>query len=287
MARRNRKRTKRHCLGDQLLQRVKRDYDHTPLSEIGSVIADGIQFAKHSDSEESGEFLRGIENCLDALPSGRQLSVRFGFDATLIQAIRDQWTTGKCGLPQMILPKYGNEWGHQPIHLPSAQRERIPRVDLILFPFGDDLDDLDLLVYPWLVHELAHVLLMTVDEPFGNELHTNVHEYLKSARLRALAASDTVRQRQESVLRTIEDGWIRNGKGGNWAFEIAADTVAVWTTGPAFLTCFCDVIANHRLDLFRIDHSHPSYEMRTKAILMVGDQLGWHQECRELTSRLD
>ncbi|MCH2131265.1 MAG: hypothetical protein MK179_19150, partial [Pirellulaceae bacterium] len=45
------------------------------------------------------------------------------------------------------------------IHIPNFTPDRMPRLDLVDFPGDNDPDGIDLLGYPWLYHELGHLLL--------------------------------------------------------------------------------------------------------------------------------
>jgi hypothetical protein len=62
----------------------------------------------------------------------------------------------------MLIPRYEQDWGHESVMMP-AENGRSHIIDLILMPGQDRLRDVNLLLYPWLGHELAHNLLFRYD----------------------------------------------------------------------------------------------------------------------------
>jgi hypothetical protein len=66
----------------------------------------------------------------------------------------------------MIVPKPSQDWGHMSLPLATYDQTATHVIDLILLPGDDRLEDVDLLAYPFLTHELGHNALFKYDKVF-------------------------------------------------------------------------------------------------------------------------
>jgi hypothetical protein len=79
----------------------------------------------------------------------------------------------------------------------------MPRIDIIDFPGGDAPEGINLLTYPWLYHELGHLLLGQRGREFGGTV-TGIVDQLsrqnEQARFgKAPAVQDPLRQLQKKL----------------------------------------------------------------------------------------
>jgi hypothetical protein len=98
---------------------------------------------------------KDFDTILDVLPG--TYGERFSFDGAMIIASIDSLENQQLTLNPMIVPLHsnGNKWGHQSLPLPSHSKTEIKMVDFVLFPGRDDLSEVNLLSYPFLLHELG------------------------------------------------------------------------------------------------------------------------------------
>ena len=106
--------------------------------------------------EPSFDLASAIQSLLSQLPTS--YGPRFDFDAAFVFALAADWNPN-LALPGMSVPKHQGEWGFSELPLPTIDRQRMPIVRVFHFPGQDSIEDIDLLGYPWLAHEVAHCLL--------------------------------------------------------------------------------------------------------------------------------
>ena len=68
----------------------------------------------------------------------------------------------------------------------------------------------------------------------------------------------------------------------DWSHEIAADMIAFWTCGPAYVAALFDVLEYDGLNPYKIGPGHPPYEVRANALLYAGESLGWEAYLSDL-----
>ncbi|MBX3176853.1 MAG: hypothetical protein KF886_05810 [Candidatus Hydrogenedentes bacterium] len=271
---------------DHLLQLIGQFYDSTPLSPIGERLNEAIQALLDCRVDaDLGRAFTDIHRLLERLPHGNNLGDRFCFDAELIASIRDDWSGCSQYLGSMIIPKYGDEWGHHSMNLPNFKDSGLPRVDLVVFCGGDSLDCVSLLNYPWLIHELAHNLFIPQDSIGCANLTIEINRFVRGCKLRSFSASAHQQTAQNAKYDSLEKAWLGYGSGGHWLHELAADAVTVWTLGPAFLAAFIDTVENPHP--FHTNAKHPSYEMRTMSLLNLAEKLGWSSHVEEMKNLLE
>ena len=148
---------------------------NSPLVEIAqrleSIVKD-VQYAYRNGTAKIDEskLARDIEAILDLLP--KSFGDRFRFDSGMIAATSEMFGEVGLRLNPMILPLHSKTWAHDSLPLPWNKGHQISMVDFILLPGRDELDDVDLLAYPFLLHEMGHNILFRHGAIFADRFHT-------------------------------------------------------------------------------------------------------------------
>lgn len=272
---------------DSLLFELTRLQD-APIGVVFAKLEEGLAFTRSAFSSGGLQalhfeaFVSQVRTMMQILPA--QFDVRFLFDAQMLQAIRDSWNGGQQKLSNMIIPCLGDEWSHQRAFLPEVRKADEPNlvINLIHFPRSHSSDDIDLLSYPFLCHELAHNLYFYDDSFFTQCSDKKLDDFLAKLRLRSISDSGAAKTRNKQLRGEIETYWRTTPNHDNWAHEIAMDVVALWTCGPAYLAAFCDETDDEQTNWFLIGKEHPPYTARSTALIYASQQLGWKQEAADI-----
>jgi len=262
------------------------EYPH--LKEIARRLLGVLDFVSVSTLSDEGIniLVKYVETILPILPQPQCDSNRFLFDAYMIAAFREMLDGISVGLSRMILPTCGEEWSHRVVYLPSFGGAKIPRVDLISFKGEPQLYDVVLLDYPWLYHELGHILLYEYRESFIPPFTQVLDKVAKGLKARSLGDSPVNKRRAEATIKKLESFWGVDDGPWSWAIEIGSDVVALWTCGPAFLTAFDKELDNRELNPYVISQQHPPYEIRSIGLMRAGSRLGWSRYTASLEDRV-
>lgn len=163
---------------------------------------------------------------------------RFLFDSAMVQALVDQWSRPSCRLPTLIVPIYHTEWAHASLFPLGRDRENMDVIHLLYIEGTDDIGDVDLLSYSWMCHELAHNLLFRYDAGLIAQFHPVLNQRANALHLSALSDQGSVKTQARQLVEEVVQVWSLSGDQRNWAHELAADLIALWTCGPAYLTAF-------------------------------------------------
>lgn len=284
MARRNRD---NHDRLSKALERVGRRFDQSPLPCVGSTLRQYVQDvqcgvrAGQVSLEDANRLATYLEVVIDRLPD--TFGDRFRFDAGMITAIAEEWNGGAAQLSSMILPRAAAEWGHQSMPMPTYSGESAHVIDLILMPGEDNLDDIDLLTYPFLGHELGHNMLFKHDAIFAGEFQKQLERHVNGMLRQSLADRGAVKVKSKGIIEQTRRLWGATPDHFNWAHEICVDLIAFWTCGPAYLATFHDVLDDPQLDPYQVGQSHPPYEVRLRALVYAAEVLGWSAHCENLS----
>jgi hypothetical protein len=250
-----------------IAEKLGRDLDEGECAcRAGSLSADKL-----------GELCSYVSYIFNNLP--RSFGERFYFDAVMIRATADDWG-GSMALSGMVLPCYGQDWGHARLQMPSEGIERAHVIDLIVFPGEDRLEDVDLLSYPLLAHELGHYLYLKNDSSFAGPFTICLNKTVRSLRRSGIADRGAMRPKFQQVIEELTRCWTPSPDHGNWAHELAIDLTALWTCGPSYLACFEDSVRGK--DPFRITQDHPPYAVRLDALVSCARELGFGNDCEGL-----
>jgi hypothetical protein len=214
--------------------------------------------------EPSFDLASAIQNLLSQLPIS--YGPRFEFDAAFVFALATNWNPN-LALPGMSVPKHRSEWGFSELPLPTLDKQRMPIVRVFHFPGEDSIEDIDLLAYPWLAHEVAHCLLFLNSALFPSEFKPRLERVLHALSLKGIADRGLARTVARAGLDDMKRYWTPTLDHGNWAHEIAMDIIALWSCGPAYLGAFLDEVERDNVDLFQISTVHPPYCVRILAVL--------------------
>ncbi len=220
-----------------------------------------------------------VSELSDRLP--QTFGQRFFFDTAMVRAIASDWD-GSLTLSDMVIPCYGREWGHARLQMPSEDQEHVHLIDLIVLPGEDRLDDVDLLSYPLIAHELGHYLLLRDDSSFRNAFASSLTKRVRSLRLASVADQGAARTKAQAVVRELQKLWTPSADHKNWAHELAIDLMALWTCGPAYLACFQDELEEADINPFQVSQDHPPYALRVDALVKCGRELGFEDDCSAL-----
>ena len=263
------------------LKKVQEVYGDTPLSAVGVKLAEflsGVQAAVNADNSKSIQIetaCNTVSGIIELLP--QTFGKRFFFDSAVIQALADQWGRGSVKLSNMIAPRSsGSEtWGHQRVIMPAGDKENAHFVDVVLFPEEDEIECINLLSYPWLCHELGHLIFFQYGEDFTNVFKAELEKEVNRLSLRAIADRGAAREKAQKVIKEVRELWTPSPDHHNWAHELAIDVVALWACGPAYLAVFQDELSKPEIDPYQIDQNHPPYEVRASAMHITSKRLGW------------
>jgi hypothetical protein len=264
----------------------------SPLEFIAKEIERQTAFLSTAECDQSlkDEILKvfgsQIETVFNLLPT--TFGDRFGFDAQLLDAIACSWNQETQRLSGTILPKANIEWSHGSAFIPlGAGNEQRKSVNVISVPGKDELNEIDLLQYPWMCHELAHNLFYYNDSFFVNTFTPKLTQVLNALRLRGIADHGSARAKSQAVINKIAEFWTPTLNHKNWAHEMAMDIVALWVCGPAFLAAFEDEIEDQGRDPYLLNKAHPPYALRTIALLRASKALGWSRYTKGMRTILE
>lgn len=254
---------------DAALKKVGRLVD-SPLKQVAEKLRDFLIEAKHSldahqlDSEEAANLAAYVIHVADRLP--RSFDQRFHFDSALIRAIGEDWGEDLL-LSRMIMPRHESDWGHERLIMPSENLNRAHVVDLIHMPGDDRLGQVDLLTYPWIIHEMGHYLLLQYDSHFVPAFKLELEKTKSSLRLGAISDRGLARATAQNTVDEVVSLWTPSLDQKNWAHELTIDLISLWTCGPAYLACFHDVVQNPEINPYEVTPTHPPYATRAEALI--------------------
>lgn len=196
-------------IADKLLQLI----DEAQCAfEVGSLSA-----------RKLGELCRYILHLISQLP--QSFGERFFLDSAIIRGIATDWGTNVL-LSPMVVPRYEHPWAHGTIALPSEDRDRTHVINLIYMPGRDRLEEVALLEYPWMVHELGHYLVFRDDSRFTSVFVPVLQDRIRSLRLASIADRGAARIRAQSTVDDIAKVWTPTPDHANWAHELAIDLIS-------------------------------------------------------------
>ena len=210
---------------------------------------------------------------------------RFHIDGYLIHSITNNWSQGPLKCSGMIVPTYYEKWGYEVIPIPIISG---PTHDLhLVYIHREDSNDLPwLLDYPWLVHELGHYLLYAHGQKLIEKYNPYLEKLASSLGARSIADRGLAKTRAEKNLKILKSYWELSPQKRSWTKEIAIDTIALWSCGPAYLAAFEDAHENNS-DPFYLDQTHPPVELRVYALVKAAHRLGWKDQVEALEVLLE
>jgi len=212
---------------------------------------------------------------------------RFGFDAAQIRAMSADWGDRDL-FSLMIVPRYHDDWGHASLYMPTvvtktlAGDQQVHMIDLILLPGPDQIDQIDLLSYPWLAHELGHNLMFRHDRHLIPAVSEDLDAIVRKLRLAAIPDRGRARAGSERAVQELTQFWRPSDDHHNWSHELGADLIALWVLGPAYLAVFQDLLEESTQNPYQVSPVHPPYAVRVCALLNGAGRLGFEADTRAL-----
>jgi hypothetical protein len=271
-----------HRVDDELLSCVRRRFADSPLAAVGDELERSLLESSDADNEPLRTL---VEQTLNALP--RSYGKRFLFDAFLIGSITRRWSSKALRLSRMVVPRYGSDdWAHTRLPMPTNMGDHTHVVEVMLLPGNDDIEEVKLLAYPWLFHELAHLVLSRPESTFMDDFTARLDDMLSQIDARRGVVLGPDAKDEANAIKRIESYWKPTADQGDWSHELAADATALWTCGPAFI----DTFENHVDDASLVPHvfepPHPPHRVRLLALVSAARKLGWHKNISRLALRL-
>jgi hypothetical protein len=288
VARRNRNRQDQL---ERLLVQVQRRFASTPLAEIGDKLVKIISETQRSVQaggtcpEAAAQIATYVASVLELLPTS--FEDRFIFDAQLIHALAGEYSRGTARLSGLLIPKPSQTWGHQTVPMPSSDGRTAYVIDVIHLPGDDNLDDIDLLVYAFLCHELGHNIFFRNGDAFITAFGKELDAVLASIQRQTLGIRGSAKQVANATAEQVPRYWTPTPDQFNWAHEIAVDVMSLWLSGPAYLAALQDVMEADGLNPYQLGQSHPPYETRAKALIDAACRFGWAYYTGAIQSLVD
>jgi hypothetical protein len=210
---------------------------------------------------------------------------RFFVDAWLVNDIAQTLSTD-VQLSKAIVPFYLGEWFYFVPPQPFDSLALNETIYGVSFPGEQKIQDLQLLRYPWLLHEIGHHYLDRSCYGPLQSVDQHVTEYITKQRRRLHSASPEVRQLIESRVATHRKLWAPTINRQNWSVEVFADVLSVWLCGPAFLAAFEEDMAKAKAKPFEINETHPPAYLRVNLIVEIAEKLGWDEYLEGLRALL-
>jgi hypothetical protein len=276
---------------DELISAIRRQFGDSPLAVVGRELESALHQSAPGDD---GRVIALIEQILTLLP--QSYGKRFAFDAYLIHSVVQDWSSDALALSGMVVPCYGgDDWAYARLPIPPVSDDRTHVIEAILSPGQDKLEDVSLLTYPWLCHELGHLVFSQVEstfiadftarfDAFIDGLNSRAEDVLAQAGLTRPLDYELARRELEALITRVQSYWEPTPKQADWAHELAADAIALWTCGPAFIGTLADHIGDATLTAHPLDHDHPSHDVRRLALVAAARALGWDQHITPLAS---
>lgn len=261
---------------DAALQKVS-SLLSSPLNQIGQKLRDFLNeanrafLAKELDQTTLATLAVHVADTVDRLP--QSFGERFQFDSALIRSIGTDWGQD-LGLSSMIMPRHQSTWGHERLSMPSEDRNYAHVVDVIHMPGPDDLGEVDLLAYPWIIHELGHYLLLRYNSHFVPIFKEELERILSNLRLASIADRGSAKAKAQKTLEQLAKLWTPSEGQRNWAHELAIDLISLWSCGPAYIACFQDAVERQNINPYEVTETHPPYAVRADALINGATQLG-------------
>ncbi len=158
--------------------------------------------------------------------------------------------------------------------MPSENLNDAHVVDVIHMPGPDDLGEVDLLAYPWIIHEMGHYLLLRYSSNFVPVFKVELEGIVSNLRLASIADRGSASTKAHRILEQLARLWNPSHGQRNWAHELAIDLISVWTCGPAYLACFQDAVEKQSMNPYEVTETHPPFAVRADALITAAKRLG-------------
>ena len=268
---------------EETLRQVNAIFAAPMFGEIRRIAEDRARLLVESPAG-SATFVKWLE-AMEKLFS-KHPSPRCAADAWLVSD--SAATIGKSAkLSKALIPFYLGEWLY--FVPPQPFDSTAPGYTFygISFPGNDNVHDMHLLRYPWLVHEIGHHFLDCVNHSVLSPINEHLQKHIRKERRRLHSASPEIRHLIEERTGLYSDYWSPEKHRQNWAVEIFADVISIWICGPAFLASFTEDMEKGSSNPFEIAGTHPPVDLRVQLLLVAAEKLGWDEDSAHLRKLQD
>lgn len=271
-----------------LVERVRNKYSGTPLAAIGRKLEDDLGFMLNAVRGGSPEAFAAealgafVERVMDLLP--QSFGQRFMFDSALMQAVCEEWGQGeRVGFSGMMLPGHGRKgWAYQGVPMQPEGMGHAHLVKIVHFPGEDSRNDIDLLDYAFLFHELGHDVLNRPECRFAENFAADLNRIVGRWRLRTIPDRGPTKARAKDAIDRTGSLWTPALDQRDWGHEVAVDVIGLWTGGPAYLDTFRRAIEEHEFNPYKMVAHHPPYGARAAALVGAAERVGWGMRAGKL-----
>jgi len=272
---------------EDLKERTRKVFAQSPLLSFVPLMEEIISSIACTTDASGNRGLAAVARLIDYYErlffSG--FGTRFSVDAWLSQNICKQWSTPVRSVPCQIIPIYGNQWAYSLLPSPWDTSRPIS-IYAVCFPGRSEISDVNLLDYPWLFHELGHHLLARADAGFAARFNQHLAGFVKTVARKATADSPSLRARSFDTAAKVRELWTPRSNTCDWAHELAADAIALWTCGPSFLTAMEHALEREKIQPYEVSESHPPYGLRMRTLIDLAENLEWGSHSSQLKATL-
>lgn len=274
----HRKRKHRNVNSHQSFIARLEGFTESPLSLIAAEFKDVLleshaaKMAGYLEHKDYEYLHNSLEQIVRVLPDS--FGERFLFDHYMIEGISQIWNRDAQLLTGLLMPRHYGEWAHISTFVPYDSRAgEVKSINLLCLPGTDDVEQIDLLDYPFLFHELGHNLFFFNHPLFSMTFGSELSRIISSLKLRAISDHGIAKSVAEDTRRKIIEYWEPKDNHEDWAHEMAVDLVALWSCGPAYLKAFQHYVESADVDPFLIAPVHPPYAFRVDMLLDACERL--------------
>lgn len=258
-----------------ICQSMEGDPFHAIAVDIANAVTSAAPLMADMDLRQ---IIGAIEPVLIAFPKSDDKYLQLDF--ALIRHIAKEITVNHASA--YIIPVYHQQddlsWGHSKITIPWGLHRKRP-LHLIYFDRQEGVSP-ELQSYSWLVHELTHFALAYRLEDFQT-CAALTNERVTSWKLASLAVDDSAGRQ---LIKDFHQYWTPRENQKDWPHEIAVDAICMFLLGPVYaLTLYAQYAdITSTVNAYQIEPQHIPVELRTQAIIQIGERLGWHREMEPL-----
>jgi hypothetical protein len=263
------------------------DFRDSPIETIATEFKEVLQdsyAAKIAGCLEQKVYLYlhdSLEQIVRIFPTS--FEERFWFNYYMIESISQIWNRNGQILTSLLIPRCYKEWAHISTFVPyDSKQGTVKSINFVCFPGEDDSEQIDLLDYPFIFHELGHNLFFFNHPLFSNKFEKEFSKIISSLKLRAISDHGRAKAIAEDTWRKMIEYWQPKDNHEDWAHEMAMDLVALWACGPAYLKAFQHFLESTNDDPFLIAPVHPPYAFRVEVLLDACERLNLRRNAKGL-----
>ena len=266
-------------------------FENTPFCGITGTFKECLEEGEEAvrlnilDSTAVRDLHNSIHHIVELFPNS--FNDRFWFDYWMIDGIAESFNIDGQILAGLLVPRYDEEWAHISRITPVGKGDGGgASINFICFPGEENVGDIDLLEYSFLLHEIGHNLFFYKEEIFIQKFSSEFQKIIGSLKRRSISDIGTAKTKSEKQLQRLKGLWSPRNDQKDWAHETLMDLFALWTCGPAYLASFLYEMEDEDKNPYLIKPIHPPYSFRIEILIIAGKKLGWHNHLNGLEKLL-